>query len=267
MNILLKIIILFIVIFIGGTLYKLTIEHFLSTSSNAMVIVEPRKHKDLERVLKNFDERMPKNWDLYIFCGKSSQDFAEHASSFIKDRHVIVQALDTDNLTAEEYNTLFKQASFWEKVQAENILVFQTDSILCKESPFNIDNFTSYDYIGCSYTNSIIGRADKNIWNGMPFYGVGGLSFRKKSFMLNCISSLKHQQHLAEDVFFSFCSEKSVHKPVSAKVLNEFCTQGEFHEKSFGAHKTKELSEYHRSKFYEYCPEGEFLKEQFKNLL
>ncbi len=230
-----------------------------------MVIVEPRKHKDLERVLKNFDEHIPKEWDLYIFCGKSAQGFAEQAASFIKDRHVIIQALDTDNLTADEYNTLFKQPSFWEKVNAENILVFQTDAVLCKNSPFNIDNFTSYDYIGCAYTDSAIGRSNRKIWDGMPFYGVGGLSFRKKSFMLKCISSYPQQHHLAEDVYFSLCSESSTNKPISAKVLNEFCTQEQFHEKSFGGHKTKLLRSSDESKFYDYCPEGSFLKEQFKN--
>jgi hypothetical protein len=45
-------------------------------NNNAMVIVEPREHKLLEAVIKNFDDIMDSSWDLYVFHGKS---FSKHA--------------------------------------------------------------------------------------------------------------------------------------------------------------------------------------------
>jgi hypothetical protein len=240
-------------------------EMFLDRPSKAIVIVEPRKHKDLQRVFTLFDERMPLEWDLYIFCGKTAEDYIKETVKNIK-RKVIILPLDKDNLNADEYNALLKQESFYNKINAEDILIFQSDTALCNGSPFNIEDFTKYDYIGCSVNNTSIGNF-QTPWNDMPFYGVGGLSFRKKSFVMKCLETRKDKLQLAEDVFFSDCVNDSPNKPPTAKVLSEFCTQNQFHEKSFGAHKIKLLQESDKASFDSYCPESSFLKEQFKNLL
>ncbi len=240
-----------------------TKEYFEAPSSKAMVLVEPRKHKDFKRVIDLFDERMPKDWDLYIFCGKSSVDFANEASKGLS-RKVYVKPLETDNLTADEYNRMFGTKEFWNQIQAEDILIFQTDAALCKNSTFTIDDFTKYDYIGCA-VNSGVYSFDQPFWyeGNSPFYGIGGLSFRKKSFMNECITKYPEKAlNMPEDAFFSMCVHDSGKKPPSGKVLSEFCTQYHFDEKSFGAHKTTQLQESDRPAFYEYCPEAKFLSEQ-----
>lgn len=250
-----------------GLVYLKNKEGF-QTSPNAIVIVEPRKHKDLAKVIKNFDELMPKDWDLYVFHGKSSADFAKEATSGIS-RKVFLEPLDSDNLTADEYNKLFGKESFWDRVQAENILVFQTDTALCKNSKFKIDDFSKYDYIGCSVNKNVYAFDEPWWYEGKsPFYGIGGLSFRKKSFMKRCIAKYPEKaQNMPEDAFFSMCVQQSPNKPPSGQVLTEFCTQHHFNSNSFGAHKTKELAEQDRNTFYEYCPESSFLKEQFTNFV
>ena len=224
-----------------------------TASDKAMIIVEPREHRNLKRVLQNFHDIMDKSWDLYVFHGKSKGEFARSATEGLTGRTVNLIPLDADNLSHDEYNTLFLNPDFWNKVNAENILVFQTDAALCKKFNGNIDKFMKYDYIGCSYNKDQIGNGP---WPKYKFYGVGGLSLRKKSFMLKCIASAPAGE--PEDAIFGNCVDKLPTKPESGEVLSEFCTQNEFYKNkpSFGAHKTDLYLETPRIEFNEYCPEA-----------
>ena len=230
-------------------------------SHNALVIVEPREHPLLKYVIDNFDKRMDSSWDLYVFHGASMRKYAETATEDVKKRgkrRIFLISLDTDNLKPDEYNDLFKKTSFWDQVWAENILVFQTDTAICSASPYKIGDFMKYDYIGCAGGKSEIG---KDAYWGGTFYGVGGLSFRKKSFMQKCIAERPAvAKGYAEDVFFSECVEAFGVKPESADVLNAFCTQNESHALSFGAHKTRNLKGGDKKTFYKYCPAAQALE-------
>jgi hypothetical protein len=234
--------------------------NYFYNKRSAIVIVEPRKHKDLELVIKNFDKHIPAEWDLYVFHGASAYEFAHNATSSIQKRNVYLKALDVDNLDADAYNYLFKQTAFWDKVNAENILVFQTDTALCGSSPFNITKFTHYNYIGCNIDKTSVGTQHSLHYWKSPMYGVGGLSFRKKSFMMKCIQKNKKPDTYAEDVFFSECAHETDSKPESVNVLHSFCSQAAFMMPSFGAHKTTLLEEEHKKPFYEYCPEASYMK-------
>ena len=226
---------------------------------HALVIVEPREHKMLKYVCENFDKHMCKSWDLYVFHGKSHYTHAQEAVQGIKGRKVILIALEKDNYTADDYNITFKQLDFWNQVKAENILVFQTDAVLCPASKFKIQDFMHFDYIGCGSYNGAIGNS-KEVWGNdqsknNSFYGVGGLSFRKNSFQKKCIRDYPNiKPTYPEDVFYSNCVEKSVNKPRSATDLANFCTQDAFEAGSFGAHKTWYMKEGHAEPFYKFCP-------------
>jgi len=241
-------------------------------SINALVIVEPRKHKYLRAAIENFDENFDTSWDLYIFHGQSTGAFAQEAASNIKGRRVILIPLKTDNLNADQYNELFKDPEFWYKVHAENILVFQTDAAVCSKTDYSIYDFVKYDYIGCSINDKTIGTEypyweRKGIDN---FYGVGGLSFRKRSFMLECIRNNPNvKANYPEDVFYSNCVANSPNRPMKGADLNKFCTQASFtgKYKSLGAHRTSILKDEAASAvdpFHAYCPEAKSI-EQFKN--
>ena len=230
----------------------------------ALVIVEPRKHKNLKYVIENFDERMDSSWDLYVFHGQSAATFAKEASRSVKKRNVYLLPLDTDNLTADEYNALFKNPAFWNRVHAETILVFQTDVVLCKNSLQHINNFTKYDYIGCSIDDKTIGFGGWR-WSSShvddSFYGVGGMSLRKKSFMLKCImENPTIDSAYPEDVFYSNCVAKSSKKPESAVVINNFCTQNTYNNNSLGAHRISMLTPADKERFLQYCPEAHAIK-------
>lgn len=236
-------------------------------AGKALVIVEPRKHEHLQYVCENFDKNMCKSWDLYVFHGKSegSALYAQEATAGIKGRRVYLIPLETDNLDADGYNALFKRLDFWNKIKAEDILVFQTDTVLCPASEYKIRDFMKYDYIGCGSFAGAIGNK-REVWGkayskGNSFYGIGGLSFRKNSFQKQCIRTYPTiAADYPEDVFYSNCLENSPNKPESAEVLANFCTQDSFVKESFGAHNTWYMKKEDRELFYNFCPVAEILK-------
>jgi len=230
---------------------------------NALVIVEPRKHSMLKYVCENFDKHTCKTWDLYVFHGKSGNEYAREATANIKGRKVILIPLHTDNLDADGYNILFKSLDFWNQVKAENILVFQTDAVICPASEFKLRDFMKYDYIGCGSYAGAIGKK-RDVWGkeyskGNSFYGIGGLSFRKNSFQKQCIRKYPNiAADYPEDVFYSNCVEHSANKPESAEVLANFCTQDSFSKRSFGAHKTWVMK--NPEEFFDFCPAARAIK-------
>ena len=254
MIILIILILIIILIFI-------TCEHFtnnVKVNNNAIVIVEPRKHALLKQVIDNFNSIMDNTWDLYVFHGISHKEFAHNATKHINNRNKFLIPLDTDNLDANEYNRLFRTTTFWDNVNAEHILVFQTDSVLCKNSNYKIEDFMKYDYVGCPYDGTIFGNNIKFWGKNNHFYGIGGLSYRNKSFMLDCINkNTDIDYNFAEDVLFSNCVADSKNKPESVEVLNKFCTQFHALDKSFGVHKPHHLD---KTTFSEYCPEVNILE-------
>lgn len=249
------------------------------TGKKAAIIVEPRKHPLLISVLDNFHARLDTSWDMYVFYGNSNAEYAKEAISAIKrdgsKRRIISKSLDTDNLSAEQYNKLFKDPAFWNQIDAEHILVFQTDAVSCANSQQSIDSFLKFGYIGCS-SGSAIGVHPASYWGGndrwfgkgsmkkYPFYGVGGLSLRKKSFTLDCITKMsEYPAEFPEDVFYSICVERPENKdmcPQRVEEIQDFCTQGSYdnQHKSWGAHKTNETIP-ESSSFYEFCPEAKII--------
>lgn len=225
-------------------------------SRNAMVIVEPREHRHLPYVIQNFDRHMPPDYDLYIFHGKSAAAYARESARGITRRKVFYVRLDTDNMTADQYNAFFKdRARFWSHIDAENILVFQTDAVLCGKSPQSVRNFEHLGYIGCAY-DATAGKGTH--WgDNHAFWGVGGLSFRKKSAALECLSRVDPGT-TPEDVYYSNCVEAGIgQKPTDGMQLSGFCSQNNFLAESFGAHKIHGMMVgEQKARFLRYCPEA-----------
>ena len=234
-------------------------ERFAGDVSGAMVIVEPRAHVDLQRVLTNFDALGPPGYMIVLFHGRSHGAYAARAISGVQ-RPVLMLALQTDDLDAVAYSALLKSRAFWEAIPAEKILIFQTDTALCSRSPYTIQAFEHLPYVGASYTATGVGR--NSHWGEHAFYGAGGLSFRKKSSMLRCIAtrSAEAEGDLPEDVFFSDCIDDDLADATpTARHLSSFCTQNSFSRSSFGAHKVSLLQDRDKGAFTEYCPEAAFM--------
>ena len=89
------------------------------------------------------------NTKIYIFHGTDNLNFIkEGLGDYIKSGKIILLNLNKDNITREYYSNLLTSKDFWYKINGENILIFQTDSCICKYPKYPITHFLKYGYIG-----------------------------------------------------------------------------------------------------------------------
>lgn len=223
-----------------------------------VLVVEPRKHENLEAALDAFLGAVPAEYDtLFVYHGKGNGAFAREAAKAWTDagKRVVFKSLGVDNLDADSYNALFKRKEFWEGIDREKILVVQTDAVPCAASPHRLGEFEKFGYIGSSYGADFPTGRSPDVWGGRGYYGVGGLSFRRKSFCIKCCErGEKAGDDGAEDVFFSECvADFDYPKPTAADLAN-FATQNSFDAPSFGAHQiNKQLDPKQKDAFFAYC--------------
>lgn len=191
------------------------------------VIIEPRTHKALEFVLENFMENLSNNWDFIIFHGNLNKDYVINIlnSNEIlknnKDRIKLIN-LNVDNLTIKNYNDLLVSKDFYKDIPTEIFLIFQTDSIICKNNKDLIDNFLKYDYTGAPWKDKTVGN--------------GGLSLRKKSKMIEIIEGCPYANQ-PEDIYFGKACPEIFRSIPDFEDAKEFSVETVFNDKSFGVHK------------------------------
>ncbi|KAI4201609.1 MAG: hypothetical protein LQ350_003088 [Teloschistes chrysophthalmus] len=141
---------------------------------------------------------------------------------------------------------------------AENLLVFQTDSILCAQSGKSLNNWLEYDWVGAP-------------WNRAGRYGGnGGLSMRKVSSIITVLrNQIRIPNSEPEDVWLS---DRLGHltgaKLANGTVSNEFSVENTYTDRPMGYHLghsgrgnpaaylgTPEK----REKIWDYCPEIKML--------
>ena len=203
------------------------------------VIVEPRKHDKLIPVILNFIKFLPNYTKIKIFHGTRNLDFInKNLNKYILNKKIELENLNVENLTEKDYNNLFVSKNFWNKINGENILIFQTDSCLCSKSELKIESFLNYDYVGAPWKNGVRG-------------GNGGLSLRKKSKMLEIICNNDYDG-INEDSFFSKYAKIIPDNKLSAK----FSVETKFYDKPIGIHKSwHHLDKNEIQKLEENCPE------------
>ena len=198
------------------------------------IIVEPRKHRALEFVLKNFVDNLSDEWQFVVFHGNTNKEYVENIiDTNFKDKTHRIKMVDlkVDNFTIPEYNKLFFTKAFYDNIPSEIFLVFQTDTIIIKENAHKINDFVEYDYVGAPFT--------ENEWNkNTDKIGNGGLSLRHKSKMLEVLNKCDIKKDVPEDVYFGalFCDKVKLHKP-SYEKSKEFSVEQVYFDSPFGVHK------------------------------
>ena len=203
---------------------------FCKNSDYVAIIIEPRCHIHFESVLKNFASKLDNKWSLIIFHGNLNKEFIENIIGF--DTNIKLINLNIDNLSIYEYSDILLDINFWNNINSENVLIFQTDCLLRK----NIDKFLKYDYIGAPWkknnqcikiTNSLVGN--------------GGLSFRKRSAILKILKlvnyKFKSNSSMSEDIFYSMWMKKfNMNLPIPNEA-ELFSSEHIFNINSAGLHK------------------------------
>ena len=222
-----------------------------SNNNNVAIIVEPRKHKYLLGVIKNVMSNLDKTWNLHIFGSDKNE---EYIKSNILGNFKFTN-LQINDLNQTTYSLLFQSLAFWDNINEENILIFQTDSFINNPNykiPFE------YGYIGATYLYGfLIENKCINIISPLNYnYNInGGFSFRHKSLMIECIKNVSlnniieyrkknnlnieffiNKYVLNEDVFFNNAIVILGYELASEQICNDFCSQHNINYDSFGVH-------------------------------
>jgi hypothetical protein len=189
------------------------------------MIIEPRRHKALGFVLKNFLTNLSEDWGVVIFHGINNKDFVEdlfkNELSTYKHRIDKIIQLETPNLTPEGYANLCKSASLYKCIDTDILLKFETDSLILDKNKDLINTFLKYDYVGAPWKNGMVGN--------------GGLCLRRKSKMIEVCEKVDTHFVPQEDIYFSYQKVVPLNKP-SFQEAQTFSVETIFHEKSFGIH-------------------------------
>lgn len=192
-------------------------------SDKAVVIVERRAHPNLKFCIQNA-MYFCRGYALHIFCSEANLSFLKHIlGSQLENVHIHIQfdGIGTSAQGYTEYNTLLKTKRFWESFQEEHIITLETDSYFLKPLPESIYDF---DYVS-------------SVWpwdTSKP--GGGGLTYRKRSVMLNICTNYTHDNPGAQDMYVSNGVLALGYTFPSVQQSLHYFTESIFSEKAIGTH-------------------------------
>lgn len=191
------------------------------------VIVELREHPDFEVIVKNVmyflnESGSDIKWGLKIYHGTNNKQYVKN---IVKDwENVHLENLNLENLDIQLYNDLFKSTKFWKSLPCNNILIFQTDSVMLR---FGIDEFLQYTYVGAPWHRYREGVV----------VGNGGFSFRKRNKMLEIINEYDVNSIIQEDIYFSkYLKEEDV---PNLQISKRFSVEDVYYKNPLGIHQPK----------------------------
>ena len=198
------------------------------------MIVEPRKHKALEFVLKNALENLSDEWCVIIYCSNTNLQFVKdiiHGSLSQYIARIQLIHLLCDNLTWDDCNGLIStNFELYKYITTEMFLKFETDSMIFSKYKDYIYEFMKYDYVGAPFYDTRFGGV-----------GCGGQSLRNKAKMLEIMKTVKYMGQ-QEDVYFIDNKIVPMNIP-SMEIAMRFSISEVFSPESFGCHMPKKSGE------------------------
>ena len=169
-------------------------------------IVEPRKD-NLVKIIQHFLRVLPANTHFQVYHGTENVDILYiNFSEEINSGKMSLWNMGIDNLSIQGYSALLTSETFWNTIQSERVLIFQTDAITC-DSGVDIQEFKEYDYVGAPLSMFICVLVNllficKGYFLQHSRYYNGGLSYRRKSTALKVIKRYPWDRKCTEDVWF-----------------------------------------------------------------
>ena len=169
------------------------------------ITVMHRPCSTIGATIANFVGVLGTTWPITIYhtdsaeaSVKANKVVAAHAAtghvSFIPTRD-LGDFAELPHGNIESYSRLLTAPAFWHSVSVDVVLVFQTDSVLCSQSPYSITDFVQYDFIGAPW--AIKSDEHPNFHSGN-----GGLSLRSVDAMRRIATTRTYVPGTAEDFFF-----------------------------------------------------------------
>ncbi|RDW88474.1 hypothetical protein BP6252_00506 [Coleophoma cylindrospora] len=155
----------------------------MRTSNKVAAIIETRMQIGMFAILLHFSGILGPEWPIVLFTTTGAYDDYAHSNSSAINRLIKTGGLEikllpdgVDFPNTVMYSKYMCEKHMWEELApAEHILIFQSDSMLCANSPLSVDDFLEYDIIGAPITAK----------HGRGFNG--GFSLRKRSSTLRVL--------------------------------------------------------------------------------
>lgn len=222
------------------------------------VIVEPRE-KNLIETISHYMRTLPEYTHFQVYHGTKNHEFLLNSSlrPHIDSGKVELLDMGVENLTVMGYCELLCSVDFWNTIRSEKVLIFQTDSITCARSKYDIEEFLEYDYVGAPLPAQI-NMLMRTVfwlrgWNISTDFYNGGLSVRTKSLSKEVIEKYPWDKKTPEDVWFCAFMDKLGGKVANYDVAKKFSYEAtsNFEEVPWGLHKPRK----NERKLQQYCPE------------
>jgi hypothetical protein len=217
--------------------------HYDPCRERTAVIVEPRRHDMLRAVVANVMSFLGDDWNLHVFTAAENKDWLRDT---LAPYEFSVNYLNLPNLTRDQYSELLMTPAFWETLKTEHVLIFQTDVMVFR--PWN-PVFEEYDYVGANYYHP--DHVCPGGSGGLEKVGgiQGGLSYRKRSAMLACLSAITAAdvvqyrkglpalpEPMVEDIYFTHACAMLQKALPSPAFRHFFSIEAVFYPTPFGFH-------------------------------
>jgi hypothetical protein len=139
-------------------------------------------------MINQMKSALPISWIIQIFYLPHNA-MAEEAIQYhgirknILSGHVILTPISSSVGRKVRKKDLLRMPWFWRNLLADRVLLFGGNAVLCGSSPYSLQDFLSYDYVGAQW----------NILRGVG--GSGELSLRNRTAVLEFIQSQGGDQY------------------------------------------------------------------------
>jgi hypothetical protein len=221
-------------------------------SPKKSLLIETRILEHTEFVIKNTVQKLGDGWGHIIYCHQNNQNRIKLICSNISP-DIEIRLLDFE-LSRNSYNNLLLDINFWQQIDCQKVLIYQTDTFICKEFD---DTFLEFDYLGANWGPSPHTKMIKSILkiNFDLNFGNGGLSLRSKSFIERALGDENFKgkfliggknkfdlDTIPEDLFFSLFTfmngkYKKDNSDFSIEMMDGYIEELDMYKIPFGYHK------------------------------
>lgn len=201
-----------------------------ANARNVALIVAANIDGGLRSITHNVVEHLPEGWGLVVVHSADSESFVKMSLQHIRNVRYIALPDSFSITSVKDYNNLMFSAQFWRSIEADKVLLFQTDSIILHHG---IESYMKYDYIGAPWNERENERVKRYIAEGKLRHAVGngGFSLRTVSAMVTICE--RHAQEAnngsveteQEDLYVARSFEALGYKVAPVDVAYRFSTE------------------------------------------